>query len=148
MKKPNARSFWRAFVLGARPNTPMRQLSSYAPRFSVARLAYRFGLAYELLLEIRTIAYRISEMHRISADERGWETKRLQGVPADLRDAVCQVHNVGIQNLQSRRPWVTDFDVALYHEALQEGVLSQCRSQHTEGLQISAPSSPPAATVS
>jgi hypothetical protein len=139
MTIPNARSFWRAFVLGARPGTPMRQLSTYAPRFSIARLAYRFGLAYELLLEIRTIAYRISEMHRISADERGWEMKWLHGVPTDLRDAVSQVHNLGIQNLQSRRPWMTAFDVALYHEGLQEGVMSHLGSHHTEGSQMSAP---------
>jgi hypothetical protein len=143
MGKCGVRSCWVAFVRGARPHTPMRQLSTYAPRFSVARLAYRFGLAYELLCEVCTIAHRISEMHRISADEQGWGMKWLRDVPTDLRDAVSQVHNVGIQNLQNRRPWVTAFDVALYHEGLQEGVLSQLHSGHTEGLRISSPSSPP-----
>jgi hypothetical protein len=134
MGRPKVRSLLAALLLGARPNTPMRQLSNYARPFSVARFVYRFALAYELLRECRTIVSRISEMHGISADEEGYELKWIRDVPENLRDALCLVHNSGIQSLYSRRPWATAFDVALYHEGLQQGVLSQLHIQNTAGL--------------
>ena len=103
----------------------MRQLSSYAPPFSALRLALRFGLAYELLREIRSVAHRIADLHSTGADEQGFELKQPGRFSVYQRNALIPPHSEGIQNLRISRPWLTGFDAGLYLEGREAGVLWQ-----------------------
>lgn len=138
-RKRGAFSIMAALVRGARRNTPMRQLSTYAPAFSVQRLAFRFGLAYELMREIRSVPHRIAEIHSRGGDERGWKTIENPAFPTHLRGVMCQVRNLGIQNLRSRRPWVTALDIVLFLEGLEAGALLQLGNLDTAEQQMSEP---------
>jgi hypothetical protein len=135
-RKRGVKSLLLALVRGARRNTSMRQLSSYAPPWSVQRFALRFGLAYELIREVRSLPRRIAEMHNTGLVEEGRGLTPLLVAPASLRDEMFQAHNWGRQSLQNRRPWATGFDVALFLEGLEAGLLfHDCK--HKEELQIS-----------
>lgn len=110
-----------ALMRGARNGTLMRELSSYAPEWSARRWGIRFKLAYELLRELRSVYFRIAEMHRIGADERGWSMTGLLAVPENLQDLMIQAHNEGIRNLLIQRPWLPASGVALYLEGIEAG---------------------------
>jgi hypothetical protein len=128
-----------ALLRGARRDTPMRQLSSYAPRWSVQRFGLRFGLAYELLRESRSLFRRIGEMHSRGVDERGWEMTWIRVVPVHLRDALLQARNEGTRSLRSLYPWATAFDVALYQQGFVAGALFQADNPRTAESQTSNP---------
>ena len=105
-EQPKSLPLLVALLRGARRDTLMRELSSYAPEWSGLRWGLRFSLAYELLRELRSVYFRIAEMHRIGADERGWAMKWLRGFPESLRDVMFQAHSDGIRNLRIQRPWL------------------------------------------
>jgi hypothetical protein len=138
-RKRGALSCLLALVRGARPGTAMRQLSSYAPRFSAQRLVLRFALAYELIREVCSVPHCILEMHDRSVDEQGWRTKRPQAFPVCLQDVVTQARSWGIQSLRSRRPWLGAFGVALYLEGLEAGALLQLHNPCMAESRISDP---------
>ena len=142
-RKSGAIATLAALLRGARPGTPMRQLSSYAPPFSAARLVLRFGLAYELLREICSVPHCIAEMHNRSVDEQGWRTTQIRAFPAIQQDALLQARSSGIQSLRSRHPWLTGFDVALYLEGFEAGASFQLGTPRKAELRISVPSQHP-----
>jgi hypothetical protein len=106
---------------GARPNTPMYQLSSYAKPWSVQRWILRFALLHELTREVCRSWNRIQEMHSRAEDEQGVELTWLRAFPVDDRDAMILAHNEGIRSLQNRFPWMTAFDVGLYRQGFAAG---------------------------
>ncbi len=142
-RKRGALAVVLALVRGARPHTPMHQLSTHLPRFSASRLILRFGLAYELLREAYSVPCRIAEMHNREVDEQGWKMTWIRAFPENQRDALIQAHNLDIQNLRMRRPWMTGFDVALYLEGIEAGALLQSGTVRTEESRIPDPLAPP-----
>ena len=118
----------RDALRGARPHTPMRQLSSYGKPWSGYRFRLRFVLLCELLREARSLCYRIGEMHSTAEDEQGYELTLPQWVSNPKRGELLQAHNEGIRSLQSRYPWMTAFDVGLHLEGFAAGALWQSRT--------------------
>ena len=121
----------------------MRQHSTCAPAWSAARWRLRFGLAYELLRELRSVYFRIAEMHRIGADEWGWATTRIRAFPENLQDVMYQAHSDDIQNLRIQRPWLPASGVALDLEGLDAGAqlmlhnLDRVKSQKVDSCEVS-----------
>jgi hypothetical protein len=125
----------------------MRQLSSYAPRFSVQRFALRFGLAYELLHEFGNVVRRIEALHNISADEQGLETIRIGEFPNYPLHVLRQAHNSGIQNIRKRYPWMSAFDVELFQQGFRAAMSFHDTLDKGESQTAAALSSPKATAI-
>jgi len=117
---PDGRSLLAAFLLGAPRNSISRQVSTWAPVFSVQRWAYRFPLAYALWREFRNCFRRISNLHEIGALDGGLDLNH--GGESHSRAAECQVRSEGIQSLRKQRPWLSLFDELIFLEGLTAGL--------------------------
>ncbi len=142
-QRPNALRALLALLRGARHNTPMRQLSNYARPFSAQRLKLRFALLYELIREVGSVYRRILELHSRGVDEQGWGMTWLRAVAEPQRCVAIQAHNEDIQNLRTQRPWLTGFDVALYLEGFEAGLMFQPGTLRREAPRKGAACIPP-----
>jgi hypothetical protein len=113
----------RSLLLGAPRSSVSRQVSNWAPLFSVQRWSHRFPLAYERLCELRNLAHRIVVVH-----EKGLANEGLYfhsaGSVCEVGGAECRTRIQGIQNLRTLRLWVSLFDELTFLEGHAMG----CRS--------------------
>jgi hypothetical protein len=138
------KSLLAALLLGAPRNSVSRQLSSWAPVFSVQHWAYRFPLAYALWHELRNSLLRTAVLHEIGALDGGLDLHR--GGESHSRAAEQQVRIEGIRSLQKLRPWASLFDELVYLEGLTAGLEFQRRNCIPK-LQVAPRSSPESATL-
>lgn len=116
------RSFWAALVLGSRRGSLCRQVSTWAPLFSVQRLSYRFPLMCELWREFCNAPLRILSLHEIGAEDNGLDL-RVVGIrecPAGSDE--YRSRSEGIQSLRKMHPWATLRDCATFLEGHAAGV--------------------------
>jgi hypothetical protein len=110
----------RSLLLGAPRNSVSRQVSSWAPLFSVQRWSHRFPLAYELLCELRNLAHRIVVVYEKGLADNGLYF-HLAGSECEAGGAECQARIRGIQNLRTRYPWASLFDETTFLEGHAQG---------------------------
>ena len=134
----------RALLLGA----PANRLSpSFRPTlrqvFSACYLEWRFPLAYALWRELRSVPYRILEIHEKDLAEKGLHLPAvIQVLPDGVRQRDGDGHSrtEDIQNLQMHRPWTTLLDHLLYLEGREAGLASCARRDHSPRYKILPPS--------
>lgn len=115
------RALLKALVLGAPRSSVCRQVSSWAPLFSVQRWAYHFPLMYALWRDFCSLPYRISSLHERGLGNSGLD---FRTVAAECRVGSDEYQSriEGIQNLETRCPWMTLFDAVTFLEGHRAGV--------------------------
>lgn len=131
-----------ALLRGARTHTPMRQLSSHPPPWSVRPFALCYALLCELRRGVYIVPLRIAAMRSKAEDEQGcvW----IHGFPSHERDAAIPTHNEGIiRSSRIRHPWLTVFDAGPYLEGLLAGAMLRSRNSFMEEPQSFPKRKPP-----
>jgi hypothetical protein len=130
---------WAGVLMALSLGAPANRLSpSFRPTlrqvFSACYLKWRFPLAYALWRELRTIPYRILEIHERGLAENGLHLgAEIETLPdgSRRRDADARSRIEDIQNLQTERPWATLLDHLPYLEGREAGLASCAGNGHS-----------------
>jgi len=130
---------WAGVLLALSLGAPANRLSpSFRPTlrqvFSACYLKWRFPLAYALWRELRSVPYRILEIHERGLAENGLHLgAQIETLPdgSRSRDADARSRIEDIQNLQMARPWTTLLDHLLFVEGREAGLASCAGNGHS-----------------
>jgi hypothetical protein len=132
-----SRSLLAALLQGAPRNSVSRQVSTWAPLFSVQYWAYRFPLAYALWRELRTVLRRTASLHEIGAVDNGLHLGNPSQESRASNDDYL-AHIEGIRKLRKHLPWVTLFDDLLFLEGMKAGLEFRRRNRISKSLETAS----------